>query len=102
PPAAGLGGGRECCPRRAGRGGPARSRRCPPRRNEGHGMKAMTIREHGGLDRLASAAAVPEPSPGPGDVLVRGRATSLNYHDVFTLKGIPGIKIPMPTIMGLN
>jgi alcohol dehydrogenase len=30
------------------------------------------------------------------------RATSLNYHDVFTLRGMPGITIPMPAIMGLD
>jgi alcohol dehydrogenase len=27
---------------------------------------------------------------------------SLNYHDIFTRRGIPGIKIPMPAIMGLD
>ena len=30
------------------------------------------------------------------------RATSLNYHDVFTLRGMPGITIPMPAVMGLD
>jgi alcohol dehydrogenase len=35
-------------------------------------------------------------------VVVGVRATSLNYHDVFTLRGMPGITIPMPAIMGLD
>jgi alcohol dehydrogenase len=34
--------------------------------------------------------------------VVAVRATSLNYHDVFTLRGMPGIRIPMPAIMGLD
>jgi alcohol dehydrogenase len=29
-------------------------------------------------------------------------ATSLNYHDVFTRRGMPGIRIAMPAIMGLD
>ena len=30
------------------------------------------------------------------------RATSFNYHDVFTVRGMPGIKVPMPMIIGLD
>ena len=65
-------------------------------------MRAMVVREHGGLDRLVLEKRFPDPDPGPGDVVVAVRATSLNYHDVFTLRGMPGIKIPMPAIMGLD
>ena len=65
-------------------------------------MKAVTIREHGGLDRLALDEQYPDPTAGLGEVVVRVRATSLNYHDVFTLRGMPGIRIPMPCIMGLD
>jgi alcohol dehydrogenase len=65
-------------------------------------MRAVIFREHGGLDRLVYDEHFPEPQPGPGDVVVAVRATSLNYHDVFTLRGMPGIKIPMPGIMGLD
>ena len=28
------------------------------------------------------------------------RASSFNYHDVFTRKGMPGIKVPLPIILG--
>ena len=35
-------------------------------------------------------------------MVVRVRASSLNYHDVFTRRGMPGIKVPMPLIMGLD
>jgi alcohol dehydrogenase len=30
------------------------------------------------------------------------RACTLNYHDVFTRKGMPGIKVPMPIILGID
>jgi alcohol dehydrogenase len=62
----------------------------------------VVVREHGGLAQLTCEEHFPDPRPGPGDVVVAVRATSLNYHDVFTLRGMPGIKIPMPAIMGLD
>ena len=34
--------------------------------------------------------------------MIRVRATSFNYHDVFTVRGMPGIKVPMPMIIGLD
>src|SRR5438046_6228966 len=65
-------------------------------------MKAAVIYEHGGPGSIRYEKSFPEPSPGAGDVIVRVRATSLNYHDIFTRRGMPGIKVPMPCIMGLD
>jgi alcohol dehydrogenase len=65
-------------------------------------MRAMVLREHGGLEKLAYDSNFPDPQVGTGDVLLRVRATSLNYHDIFTRRGMPGIKIPLPVIMGLD
>jgi alcohol dehydrogenase len=65
-------------------------------------MRAVVLRAHGGLDRLEYEPAYRDPVAGPGDVLVRVRACALNYHDVFTRKGMPGIKIPFPLIMGID
>jgi alcohol dehydrogenase len=65
-------------------------------------MRAMVLRKHGGLDKLALESNFPDPEIGPADVLLRVRATSLNYHDIFTRRGMPGIKIPLPVIMGLD
>ena len=65
-------------------------------------MKALVLREHGGNDALRIETDFPDPTPGEGDVVLRVRATSLNYHDVFTRRGMPGIKIAMPAIMGLD
>jgi alcohol dehydrogenase len=65
-------------------------------------MKAMTVREHGSMDKLRLEPDFPDPKPGEGDVVVRVRASSLNYHDIFTRRGMPGIKLQMPLIMGLD
>ncbi len=65
-------------------------------------MRALVLREHGGNEALRLEADFPDPAPGEGDVVVRVHATSLNYHDVFTRRGMPGIKITMPAIMGLD
>jgi NADPH:quinone reductase-like Zn-dependent oxidoreductase len=37
-----------------------------------------------------------------GHVVIRVRASSFNYHDVFTVRGMPGIKVPLPVIIGLD
>jgi len=65
-------------------------------------MKALVLREHGGMEKLALEADFPDPIAGPGDVLLKVKAVSLNYHDVFTRRGMPGIKVPLPAIMGLD
>lgn len=65
-------------------------------------MKAVVLREHGGLEQLRFETDFPDPTPGEGDVVLRVRASSLNYHDVFTRRGMPGIKIPFPVVIGLD
>src|SRR5690606_3892843 len=35
-------------------------------------------------------------------VVIRVGASSFNYHDVFTVKGMPGIKVPLPVVIGLD
>ena len=40
-------------------------------------MKALAFKEHGGIDKLAYQD-VPDPQPGPADVLVRVKAAALN------------------------
>ena len=37
-----------------------------------------------------------------GHVVIRVRASSFNYHDVFTVRGMPGIKVPLPVMIGLD
>ena len=64
-------------------------------------MRALVLRQHG-ADGLILETGFPDPIPGDGDVVLRVRAASLNYHDVFTRRGMPGIRIPMPAIVGLD
>ena len=64
-------------------------------------MRALVLHKHG-ADGLSLETGFPDPIPGDGDVVLRVRAASLNYHDVFTRRGMPGIRIPMPAIMGLD
>lgn len=63
-------------------------------------MQAIVLREHGGLDKLVFETAYPDPVCGPGDAIIRTRACALNYHDVFTRRGMPGIKLKLPLIVG--
>jgi alcohol dehydrogenase len=65
-------------------------------------MKAAVIYEHGGPGSIRYEAAFPNPTPAAGEVVVRVKAASLNYHDIFTRRGMPGIKVPMPCIMGID
>ena len=65
-------------------------------------MKAAVVSAHGGPEQLRIVTDFADPVAGDGDVVVRVRASSLNYHDVFTRRGMPGIKVPLPVIMGLD
>ena len=64
-------------------------------------MKAIVFAEHGGLDVLRYDD-VPTPEPEPEEVRVRVDACSINYHDVFTRRGMPGVKTPLPMIPGCD
>ncbi len=63
-------------------------------------MRAVVLREHGGLDRLGFETGYPDPQCGPNDAILRVRACALNYHDVFTRRGMPGITLHLPLIVG--
>ncbi len=52
-------------------------------------MKAVVIRQHGGLDVL-KLEQVPVPQPGPGEVRLRVRACALNNMDIWARSGPPG------------
>ena len=65
-------------------------------------MKALVLRKHGGLDDLEVIDDHPGRRPIDGHVVIRVRASSFNYHDVFTVRGMPGIKVPLPVVIGLD
>jgi NADPH:quinone reductase-like Zn-dependent oxidoreductase len=65
-------------------------------------MKALVLRRHGDLQDLEVVTDHPFPRVVDGHVVIRVRASSFNYHDVFTVRGMPGIKVPLPVIIGLD
>jgi len=65
-------------------------------------MRAVVLTAHGGPENLEYVTDYPDPTPGPGEVLVKIGASSLNYHDVFTRRGMPGIRVPLPVVPGLD
>ncbi|HET9544847.1 MAG TPA: zinc-binding dehydrogenase, partial [Gaiellaceae bacterium] len=62
-------------------------------------MKAVRIHEDGGPEVLRYEEA-PDPSPGPGEVLLSLRAASLNHLDVWLRRGLPSV--PKPRILGAD
>lgn len=60
-------------------------------------MRAVEIRGAFGLENLALVER-PDPRPGPGQVVVRVRAASLNYRDLLTVQGLYNPKQPLPLI----
>lgn len=62
-------------------------------------MRAIRIKEHGPPETL-QVEEVPKPSRGPGEVLIRVKACSLNHLDVWVRKGVPGHRFPLPIIPG--
>ena len=65
-------------------------------------MKALLLRKHGGLEELQVVSDHPVPAAVAGHVVIRVGASSFNYHDVFTVRGMPGIKVPLPVVVGLD
>jgi NADPH:quinone reductase-like Zn-dependent oxidoreductase len=62
-------------------------------------MKAVRIHEEGGPEVLRYEDA-PDPEPGPGEVLIRLRAASLNHLDIWIRRGLPSV--PKPRILGAD
>ena len=65
-------------------------------------MRAQVIHAHGEIADIRFEPNWPDPVPGAGEVVLRVKACTLNYHDFFTLKGMPGISLTFPLIMGID
>ncbi len=64
-------------------------------------MKAIVMRMHGGPEVLR-LEDLPDPSAGPGQVLLRVKAVALNRLDVWVRQGWPGLKLPFPHVPGAD
>ena len=62
-------------------------------------MLAARIHEDGGPE-VVRVEDAPDPVAGPGEVLVRLRAASMNHLDVWVRKGLPSV--PKPRILGAD
>ena len=60
-------------------------------------MHAYRIHEFGGPESL-KRDDLPTPAPGPGEVLIKVKAVSLNYRDLLISKGHYNPKLPLPRI----
>ena len=62
-------------------------------------MRAAYHESQGGLDVLR-VGELPDPEPGPGDVLIRVKATSMDRVDVYWREGSHGMKLRWPQHVG--
>jgi NADPH:quinone reductase-like Zn-dependent oxidoreductase len=64
-------------------------------------MRAIVLAQHGGPEVLR-ADQLPDPVPGPLEALVRVRACGVNNLDTQIRRGIPGVTIPLPHVLGCD
>src|SRR5574340_608381 len=62
-------------------------------------MKVARIHSHGGPEALVYEDA-PEPRIRADEILIRVRACALNHLDLWARQGLPGVRIPMPHVLG--
>ncbi|AGP32533.1 NADPH:quinone oxidoreductase [Sorangium cellulosum] len=60
-------------------------------------MKAFAIQGSFGLDALRPMD-LPDPKPGPGQIVLRMKAASLNYRDLLVTKGLYNPKFSLPLV----
>lgn len=62
-------------------------------------MKAIAFSEHGDVSQL-KYQDLPEPEISAQEVLIKVHACALNHLDIWGRQGMPGLKLPMPHILG--
>jgi len=64
-------------------------------------VRAVHVTAHGGPSVL-ELVEVPDPVPGPGEVLLRPLGVSVNHLDLWVRRGMPGMPIPLPRVPGCD
>jgi len=62
-------------------------------------MKAVVFEEHGGTEVL-QYTDIPDPEPGPYEVLIEVKAAGANFNDIWARRGMPGMKVIFPHVSG--
>ena len=62
-------------------------------------MRAIVFHAHGGPEVL-TAAELPDPVAGPGQAVVRVHACAVNRLDLWVRGGLPGLRLPLPHVLG--
>lgn len=65
-------------------------------------MKAVRIHEHGGSDKLLYEDAEDPKLTSPTEAIVSLKAAALNHIDIWTRRGITGIEVSFPHILGAD
>jgi alcohol dehydrogenase len=60
----------------------------------------MLTTAHGDRSTLQYRQDYPSPAAGPGQVVIDVAACAVNFHDVFTRRGMPGITLDLPVVVG--
>ncbi|MEM7730069.1 MAG: zinc-binding dehydrogenase [Pseudomonadota bacterium] len=63
-------------------------------------MRAAITEGHGGREKIRIVDDWPMPEVGESQVLIEIAACGVNFHDIFTRRGMPGITLKMPVIVG--
>jgi NADPH:quinone reductase len=65
-------------------------------------VKAWQVNRHGEPEDVLGLAEVPEPVPGPGQILVRVLAAAANFPDVLMCRGSYQVRSPLPFCSGVE
>ena len=65
-------------------------------------MRAWQVRELGEPRDVLALAEVPDPEPGPGQLLVRVLGAATNFPDVLMCRGIYQVRPPLPYTPGIE
>jgi NADPH:quinone reductase len=65
-------------------------------------MRAWQVRALGEPRDVMTLAEVPDPEPGPGQLLVRVRGAATNFPDILMCRGLYQVKPPLPYTPGIE